>query len=67
VSLDLRIGCESLSDKSCVLIELNCRVFFYSHSCLFQILVTRRMIGSGSLGDGLYYLDSKSETQGQLT
>jgi hypothetical protein len=46
--------------------ELNCRVIFYSDYCFFQDLVTGRIIGSGSLRDGLYYLDSQP-TQGRLT
>jgi hypothetical protein len=37
--------------------ELNCKVIFYSDYCFFQDLVTGRIIGSGSLRDGLYYLD----------
>jgi hypothetical protein len=39
-------------------LELNCQVIFYSHYSFFPDLVTRRSIGSGSLRDGLYYLDS---------
>jgi hypothetical protein len=41
-----------------ITIELNCRVIFYSYYCFFQNLVTGKMIGSGSMKDGLYYLDS---------
>jgi hypothetical protein len=50
-----------------ITLELNCRVIFYSYYCLFQDLVTGRMIGSGSLKDGLYHLDSQPDTQGRLT
>jgi transposase InsO family protein len=46
--------------------ELNCRAIFYSDYCFFQDLVTGRIIGSGSLRDGLYYLDAQP-TQGRLT
>jgi hypothetical protein len=38
--------------------ELNCRVFFNSDYCFFKDLVIERIIGSGSLRDDLYYLDS---------
>jgi hypothetical protein len=44
--------------------ELNCLVVFYSHYCFFQDLVTARMIGGGSLRDGLYYPDSQPMTHG---
>jgi len=50
-----------------ITLELNCQVIFYSHYCFFHGLVTERMIGGGSLRDGLYYLDSQPSTQGQLT
>jgi hypothetical protein len=36
-----------------ITIELNCRVIFYSYYCFFQDLATGKMIGSGSLKDGL--------------
>jgi hypothetical protein len=36
-----------------IAIELNCRVIFYSYYCFFQDLTTGKMIGSGSLKDGL--------------
>jgi len=49
-----------------ITIELNCRVIFYSYYCFFQDLATRKMIGSGSLKDGLYYLDSQPNTHGRL-
>jgi len=57
----------NLLSIACITYELNCRVIFYSHYCFFQDLVTGRMIGSGSLRDGLYYLDFQPKTQGQLT
>jgi hypothetical protein len=47
-------------------IELNCRVISYFYYCFFQVLATRKMIGSGSLKDGLYYLDSQPDTHGWL-
>ena len=50
-----------------ITLELNCRVIFYSYYFFFQDLVTGRMIGSGLLKDGLYYLDSQPDTQGRLT
>jgi len=34
--------------------KLNCRAIFYSSYCCFQDLTMGRMIGSGSLKDGLY-------------
>jgi hypothetical protein len=49
-----------------ITLELNCQVIFYSYYCFFQDLVGR-MIGSGSLKDGLYHLDSQPNTQGRLT
>jgi hypothetical protein len=49
-----------------ITIELNCPVIFYSYYCFFQDLVTGNMISSGSLKDGLYYLDSQPNTQGGL-
>jgi hypothetical protein len=49
-----------------ITIELNCRVIFYSYYCFFQDLATGKMIGSGSLKDGLYYLDSQPDTHGRL-
>jgi hypothetical protein len=50
-----------------ITIELNCRAIFYSYYCFFQDLITGKMIGSGSLKDGMYYLDSQPNTQGRLT
>jgi hypothetical protein len=50
----------NLLSIACITRELNCRIIFYFDHCLFQDLVTRRIIGSGSLRDGLYYLDSQS-------
>lgn len=38
--------------------DLNCKVMFYSHYYFFKDLVMKKMIGSGSLRDGFYYLDS---------
>lgn len=49
-----------------ITIELNFRVIFYSYYCFFQDLATGKMIGSGSLKDGLYYLDSQPDTHGWL-
>jgi hypothetical protein len=49
-----------------ITIELNCCVIFYSYYCFFQDLATGKMIGSGSLKDGLYYLDSQPDTHGRL-
>lgn len=49
-----------------ITIELNCRVIFYSYYCFFQDLATGKMIDSGSLKDGLYYLDSQPDTHGLL-
>jgi hypothetical protein len=49
-----------------ITIELNCHVIFYSYYCFFQDLATGKMIGSGSLKDGLYYLDSQPDTHGRL-
>jgi len=46
--------------------ELNCRVIFYSYYCFFKDLAIGKMIGSGSLKDGLYYLDSQPDTHGWL-
>jgi hypothetical protein len=46
--------------------ELNCRVILYSYYCFFQDLATGKMIGNGSLKDGLYYLDSQPDTHGRL-
>jgi hypothetical protein len=53
----LFLSCPLLSIAR-ITLELNGQVIFYSHYCLFKDLVTGRMIGSGSLRDGLYYLDS---------
>jgi len=49
-----------------ITLELNCRIIFYSYYCFFQDLVMGQMIGSGSLRDGLYYLDSQPNTQVRL-
>ena len=49
-----------------ITLELNCRAIFYSSYCCFQDLTTARMIGSGSLKDGLYYLDKQPKAQGWL-
>jgi hypothetical protein len=49
-----------------ITIELNCCVIFYSYYCFFQDLAMGKMIGSGSLNDGLYYLDSRPDTHGRL-
>jgi hypothetical protein len=49
-----------------IIIELNCRVIFYSYYCFFQDLAMGKMIGSGSLKDDLYYLDSQPDTHGRL-
>jgi hypothetical protein len=49
-----------------ITIELNCRVISYSYYCFFQDLATGKMIGSGSLKDALYYLDTQPDTHGWL-
>ena len=36
---------------------LNCAAIFLSTHCIFQDLKTRKIIGGGHEGDGLYYLD----------
>jgi len=49
-----------------ITIDLNCRRIFYSHYCCFLDLVTGKMIGSGSLKDGLYFLDLRVKQPGWL-
>jgi hypothetical protein len=49
-----------------ITIELNCRVISSFYYCFFQDLATRKMIGSGSLKDGLYYLDSQPDAHSPL-
>jgi len=56
----------NLLSIACITIELNCCVIFYSYYCFFQDLATGKMIGNGTLKDGLYYLDSQPNTHGRL-
>jgi hypothetical protein len=50
---------------ACITHELICRVIFY-YKFFFSGLVKGRIIGNGSLSDGLYLLDSQPMTQGWL-
>ncbi|GMP43536.1 hypothetical protein CsSME_00012859 [Camellia sinensis var. sinensis] len=47
----------NLLSLSCLTQDLNCSVTFFPVHCLFQDLVTRRTISSGSAKNGLYVLD----------
>jgi GAG-pre-integrase domain/Integrase core domain len=40
--------------------DLNCAVIMFPNFCIFQDILTREIIGSGSKREGLYYLDSSS-------
>jgi hypothetical protein len=48
--LDLAANLLSIARST---LELNCQANFYSYYCFFQDLVTRKMIGSGSLKNGM--------------
>jgi hypothetical protein len=42
--------------------ELNCRVIFDKHCCYFQDIQTMQVIGGGHERNGLYYLDTPTDT-----
>ena len=37
---------------------LNCNISFFSHDCLIQDLLTKRIIGKGRESEGLYILET---------
>ena len=45
--------------------DLNCSVTFFPSYCVFQDLLTKQKIGSGSEKNGLYFLDLALNKQGQ--
>ncbi|XP_071681833.1 uncharacterized protein [Lolium perenne] len=50
----------NLLSVSCTTRELNCAAIFFPTWCLFQELGTGRVLGTGSMRDGLYYLDNNT-------
>lgn len=40
--------------------DLNCIVLMYPHFCLFQDILTKKIIGRGTKREGLYYIDEFS-------
>lgn len=46
-----------LLSVSCITCELNCAGIFLPTRCLFQELGSGRILGTGTMRDGLYYLD----------
>jgi hypothetical protein len=47
----------NLLSISCITSELNCAAIFLPFGCIFQELGTRKRVRTGSILDGLYYLD----------
>jgi hypothetical protein len=49
----------NLLSISCITKELNCAAVFFPTWCLFQEFGTGKILGTGIMRDGLYYLDDK--------